>query len=469
MADESDPPLKNIYCENLKGTVSQGSWLVYEVRTNDNTVLRRVGIAHGMTDHHHGDLQLFRAEFLSSAPHSFVRRASQLTTPVDKRVIEYNNPVEIYLTSKMDTINPGNVLEYAFVFGPSFLMDNSHLCIAGISNAYLLRFEDALSPRPNFTGEKTLVRLDRTKDDPTADEPIEPFISHAFWDCLADDIPRMHFEFLTKVQEELRAIFRSQSSAQSVLVHKTRTIQAYSINWDFLRRRLFSEDATIEMGVNPIKRIIPTQHYGLTYSKIRVTSEPQRSVLIVTRAQLSAFERVFGTTVTIGVRGPMPSVKAQSRKRLADNDTLNIMNVPEEVPPVDELRNTHRILLTYYRSSLTIYVMYGRLVFQETDTLPDILRIVQRHGVVVSPTPEDDSDVDINVLNTEVAQYSIFRMNGRLYSVDSVEGFTVKATHIDHDIECGPDIRQSEVVARNEEEFNYIREKVHYFYARTTN
>lgn len=88
-------------------------------------------------------------------------------------------------------------------------------------------------------------------------------------------------------------------------------------------------------------------------------SEPQLSVLIVTRQQLAAFERVFGTTVTIGVRGPMPPVKSQTRKRLADNDTLNVMNVPEEAPPAEQLRETHRILLLYYRSALTIYVMYG--------------------------------------------------------------------------------------------------------------
>lgn len=109
------------------------------------------------------------------------------------------------------------------------------------------------------------------------------------------------------------------------------------------------------------------------------------------------------------------------------------------------------------------------MIFQETDTLPDLLRIVQKHGVVVNPPDEHHAEHDINVVNMEVAQYSIFRLNGCLYTVDSVEGFVVKATHIDHNIECGPDIRESETVSRNEEEFNLIREKVHYFCARTTN
>lgn len=467
------PTPRTVFCSQLKGTLSPGTWVQY-VLPHHIPPRIYVGIFENY-DEVENLLTIRRANLLSTS--AFVERASHLTTEADMSVMQYNNPLEIFLTDSYHEVEADSVVEYAFVLDTDYLQDNPEVCIAGITNAYFLRFESFRGVSPSGRRQNTLRRL----DDPNIDDPVVPFVSFEEWDRLADDIPRMNYHFVLTVQEHLRAIFRSQGKQQATLVAKTRKIAVSEIDWDYCRRRLTNEDNTIDMVIKRPKRTVPCQHHGLCYSKIRLTKEPSYSVLIVTQSQLSAFERTFGTTVTIGVRGPMPSVKAPNRKRPVVMDTLNVIDPPTEEPEDnDELKKTQRILLTYYRRQLTIFVCYSRILFQKDANLDEFIRLVEKHGVIVSG---DDGDEVDNLLDQEqpaegqltivdtVDRYATFYLNGRLMEVDSVDGYTVLATYIGVDRnETGAGVeRMSEVVARNEEEYNSIRSKIRHYFTRISN
>lgn len=459
----------DVFCSPLKSTIPSGTWVQYTLPHHDPPRLF-VGVFEHY-DHHEHTASIRRANFLASS--TFADTASQLTTEADMPILQYNNPVEIFLTHRYHEIHPSNIKEYAFVLDTDYLQDNPDVCIAGLSNAYLVRFETF----QQVSGSRILIKL-RRLDEQDTDDPVVPFVSFEKWDKLADDIARMNYHFVLTVQEQVRAIFRSQSKMQATLVAKTRKIPVSEIDWDFCRRRLMNEDPTIDMVMTRPKRSVPCQHHGLCYSKLRITKEPSYSVLIVTQAQLSAFERTFGTSVTIGVRGPMPSVKADNRKRPAVMDTLNVIDPPAEAPDdKDELKKTQRILLTYYRRHLTIFVCYGRILFQKDGNLEEFIRLVQKHGVVVTDDESDDdeqhgtADEQLTVVGQQVDLYSTFYLNGRLMEVDSVDGYTVMATHvgIGNDRDQAGVERVSEVVARTQEEFNIIRSKITEYFTRISN
>lgn len=68
---------------------------------------------------------------------------------------------------------------------------------------------------------------------------VPPFVSLGEHEVLYDDTPRMLFGALTHIQETMRAILRSQGSAQANLAYcQTRNMYVPPYIWDYITRRL---------------------------------------------------------------------------------------------------------------------------------------------------------------------------------------------------------------------------------------
>lgn len=458
--DANAMPTLGLYCRNTRCYLPTRSWVQYYV--DEHPLQKKVGLYLFSVG---GTATIRCAQQLSDRP-DLKMSVAQMTTPDDSRVIANNSPTEVVLCNIIHHVLPDAVLEFAFVLGTQFLVDNPQFCIASISNAYLIRFQKLGTTEP-------LTRVDSE----TNAGPL-PFVSCAH-DLLYDDTPRMLFDALTHIQETMRAILRSQGASQANLAYKrTRNMYVPPFFWDYITRRLTNEEESITLNSDVSSCCVATQHYGVNRSKVRVQNSPKQWLAIISREQVRAFERTFGCSVTIGISGRCPTVKAGS-KRPIENDIVNLIDPEEDVDYEEAVlgprrisAGTHCIVLSYQRCQLSIFVCYGREVLTlsaegGSEGQNRLIKLLTEHGCVIN-VHSTSEPLDENIQDIDVVENASFYWAGKLQTVTLVEGSRVEAVAVDMTRSRSVQRRTAQQVCNDENGKKRVRQAIIDYYRNMT-
>lgn len=328
----------------------------------------------------------------SHAVFSLAARAE--TTPQDSIALSSHSCTEVYIDNNKECrhAHPDDIREIAFVFCPKFLNQESTICVSGISNAFLTRFEIRACTAP-----AEFVRFFSPED--------SPFVSQFNLDFSPlQDVSRLSFDFLSEIRRQLKVV--SQSSTRHGQFQTYRTSSPIAVNptlWQYLRRRLAYEDDSLTILVDK-----PVPFSGKVFRKFMSSSAtlkfkaPSMWCLVVSRHGLTALERVLGTT----------ALDIVTRK-------VTLPGCPREVA------EANTVVFTYWESQLRIFVFYGEAALVYSSAFGKEMLIDVLNQKSYNSDPPKYSVEQWELLG--VTPNAFFVWDEEFFEVTSVDGCVVKA------------------------------------------
>ena len=310
------------------------------------------------------------------------------------------------------TIHPQLIVDIAFVFKADQVLDGSVRNLQGMTNAFILRFDESGTKIPD------------TECLPfSCSYPEHAILFNTSFACHI-------WETLTIIHEEMERLLGRSAKSQGVHTKAMVKIGCDKSAWLYLTMKAKEADCCVmgrEVNVSlPHRWTLP----GLSVLKIR-EKRVGELLRFETKKDLECLCGIFGETTTVNVRAIAPATPKEGPQRIRElqvGDLINIIEGSEErEDPFKRRTQCDSVDFVFDGiQSIRCYLRYTRTIYEEDAVINDICSSVigRKRPLSLSPADVNDTaEVDPDVLMVD----SDFELDGRLYNITAVTDNSVTA------------------------------------------
>jgi hypothetical protein len=319
---------------------------------------------------------------------------------------------EVVQTLEFRSISPNQIIDIAFVFKTSFLLDSpQYHVVQGISNVFQLRYRS----------DSSLIGVGKCLPFPSCYE------SFSFYpDCYSSRI----WNGLELIRDEMNRLLGRYAMSQGDYSKGNGKVTISKEVWEYIVRRLhviIDGDCSQKLNTQTTKRIKRVLHPGFKLCSHRVVSNEGSFLRFQTNRQLCALVELFGETVLCNIRKRRPRV--DTSVKILENDKLNVVvgsRYQEDPFKVRTVKDGIDLRFDGV-NELRIDIRYRQYVYE-----PSISRCPSQYlrRVIQRLDPRGCNSDNAIVISTSVSEYvseptialgSEFEDGGRLYCVIGID------------------------------------------------
>ena len=303
------------------------------------------------------------------------------------------------------TIHPKLIVDIAFVFKAEGVLDGSVRNLQGMTNTFLLRFDESSETIPD-----------------TECLPFScsyPEHAHLF----NTSFPCHIWETLTIIHTEMERLLGRTAKKQGISTKAMVNIGCDKPAWLYLTVKVKEADCCLVGRMVPISKAQRWTHPGLSVLKIREKRDGEL-LRFETAKDLECLCGILGETTTVNVRAIPPAPPKDGSRRVRDLQVGDAVNIIEGSEEREEPFNmtTQRDSVDFIfdgLQSIRCILRYTQSLYEETEIMDDICCSVIGRKRPLS-LPIVNANVPMNEDDDVVMVDSEFEHNGRLYTINFV-------------------------------------------------